>query len=104
MSEREQKSRESAVHEAEIAGFEASEVEGKLGTVRERLEKRFERAYLEMNRSGIAPRTRVAKGEPSYASPNLVKNKGVNWNQRVSDFNSPIFDLTSHRASCSPHF
>ncbi|KAF8164478.1 hypothetical protein K438DRAFT_1775455 [Mycena galopus ATCC 62051] len=44
---------------------------------------RFERAYFEMDRPSIAPRTRVASGEPSYASPNLAKNKRVNWNQRV---------------------
>ncbi|KAF8151148.1 hypothetical protein K438DRAFT_1943548 [Mycena galopus ATCC 62051] len=81
MSEREQKSRESAV--LEFAGFGASEVEGKLDTVRKPLKKRFECANFEVKRSGIAPRTRVAKGEPSYASPNLVKNKGVNWNQGV---------------------
>ncbi|KAF8146055.1 hypothetical protein K438DRAFT_1781335 [Mycena galopus ATCC 62051] len=30
----------------------------------------------------IAPRTRVARGEPSYA--NLAKNKRVNWNQGVA--------------------
>jgi hypothetical protein len=68
-------------------------VEGKLGTVRKRLKKRFERTYLEMLRSGIAPRTRVAKGEPSYASPNLVKSRGVNWNQRMGEFNSPVKTL-----------
>jgi hypothetical protein len=91
MSEREQKSRESAV--LEFAGFGASEVEGKLDTVRKPLKKRFECANFEVKRSGIAPRTRVAKEEPSSASPNLVKNKGMNWNKRVGEFNSPVKTL-----------
>ncbi|KAF8169601.1 hypothetical protein K438DRAFT_1774184 [Mycena galopus ATCC 62051] len=68
MSERERKSRESPLPEVEISSFEAKEVEGKLGTVRKPLKTW----------------TRVAKEEPSSASPNLVKNKGMNWNKRVA--------------------
>jgi hypothetical protein len=89
ISERERKSRESALPEVEISSFEASEVEGKLGTVRTRLKLRLEHAYFEMNRPCIAPRTRIARGEPSYASPNLARNKSVNWNRGVGELNSP---------------
>jgi hypothetical protein len=79
--------------EGKRSSFEASQVEGKMGTVRTRLKMRFERAYSEMNRPSIASRSRVARWEPSYASPNLAKNKGVNWNHGVGELNSPAKTL-----------
>jgi hypothetical protein len=40
--------------------------EEKLGTVRSQLGRQLERAYFEVNRTSIALRTRVARGELSY--------------------------------------
>jgi hypothetical protein len=62
--------------EGKCSSFEASQVEGKMGTVRTQLKMRFESAYAEMNRLSIAsplsyPFTKNGGWQPKDVSRNI---------------------------------